>query len=166
MLKNARLLMTGLTGQLAGSIAAILAPHNEIYGLARYSKPGSREAVEALGITPIACDYTTGDFTGVPDDFDYVFHAAADCFPVDIETGLKQNAEGTGLLFNHSSAPGGGSTSRQAASTGITPTRGSPTDISTITRRPPGSTPVSPTAPANSLARQWPGRCPAFTTCR
>ena len=36
-----------------------------------------------------------------PDDFDYVFHAAADVFPVDIETGLKQNAEGTGLLLNH-----------------------------------------------------------------
>lgn len=101
MLKNARLLMTGLTGQLAGSIAAILAPHNEIYGLARYSKPGSREAVEALGITPIVCDYTSGDFAGVPNDFDYVFHAAADVFPADIEAGLKQNAEGTGLLLNH-----------------------------------------------------------------
>ena len=101
MLKNARLLMTGLTGQLAGSIAAILAPHNEIYGLARYGKPGSMEAVEALGITPVVCDYTTGDFSGVPDDFDYVFHAAADVFPVDIETGLRQNAEGTGLLLNH-----------------------------------------------------------------
>ena len=101
MLKNARLLMTGLTGQLAGSIAAILAPHNEIYGLARYSKPGSKEAVEALGITPVVCDYTTGNFDGVPGDFDYVFHAAADVFPVDIETGLRQNAEGTGLLLNH-----------------------------------------------------------------
>lgn len=101
MLKDKRLLMTGLTGQLAGSIARILAPHNEIYGLARYSKPGSREAVEALGITPLVCDYTTGHFDGVPDDFDYVFHAAADVFPPDIETGLKQNAEGTGLLLNH-----------------------------------------------------------------
>ena len=101
MLKNARLLMTGLTGQLAGSIAAILAPQNEIYGLARYSKPGSREAVEALGIIPLVCDYTSGDFTGVPDDFDYVFHAAADVFPADIETGIRQNAEGTGLLLNH-----------------------------------------------------------------
>jgi len=101
MLKDARLLMTGLTGQLGGSIAALLAPHNDVYGLARYSRPGSREAVEALGITPIVCDYTGGDFTGVPDDFDYVFHAAADVFPVDIETGLKQNAEGTGLLLNH-----------------------------------------------------------------
>jgi len=39
--------LPGFTGQLAGSIAAILAPHNEIYGLARYTRPGSREAVEA-----------------------------------------------------------------------------------------------------------------------
>ena len=101
MLKNARLVMTGMTGQLAGSIASLLAPHNEIHGLARYTKPGSRDAVEALGITPIVCDYTTGDFSGVPDDFDYVFHAGADVYPVDIEAGLKQNAEGTGLLFNH-----------------------------------------------------------------
>ncbi len=101
MLKNARLVMTGMTGQLAGSIASLLAPHNEIHGLARYTKPGSRDAVEALGITPIVCDYTTGDFSGVPDDFDYVFHAGADVYPIDIETGLKQNAEGTGLLFNH-----------------------------------------------------------------
>ena len=101
MLRNARLLMTGLTGQLAGSIAAILAPHNEIYGLARYTRPGSKEAVEALGITPVVCDYTSGDLSGVPDDVDYVFHAAADVYPVDIETGIKQNAEGTGLLFHH-----------------------------------------------------------------
>jgi nucleoside-diphosphate-sugar epimerase len=101
MLKNARLLITGLTGQLAGSIAAILAPHNEIYGLARYTRPGSREAVESLGITPVVCDYTTGDLSAVPDGIDYVFHAAADVYPADIETGIKQNAEGTGLLFNH-----------------------------------------------------------------
>lgn len=101
MLKDARLLMTGLTGQLGSSIAAILAPHNEIYGLARYGKPGSKEAVEAMGITPLVCDYTTGDFSGVPDDFDYVLHAAADVYPVDIDTGVEQNAEGTGLLFDH-----------------------------------------------------------------
>ena len=101
MLKNARLLMTGLTGQLGSSIAALLAPHNDIYGLARYTQPGSKAAVEALGITPLVCDYTTGDFSGVPDDFDYVLHAAADVYPADIDIGVHQNAEGTGLLFNH-----------------------------------------------------------------
>jgi nucleoside-diphosphate-sugar epimerase len=90
-----------MTGQVGGSIASLLAPHNEIHGLARYGKEGSKEAVEAMGITPIVCDYSTGNFDGVPDDFDYVLHIAADVYPVDIDTGVRQNAEGTGLLFNH-----------------------------------------------------------------
>ena len=158
--------MTGLTGQLAGSIAAILAPHNEIYGLARYSKPGSKEAVEALGIIPIVCDYTSGDFTGVPNDFDYVFHAAADVFPADIETGLKQNAEGTGLLLHHLNGPGPGSTSRPAGCTGTTPTRGTPIRRRTAAAEASASIPASRTAPASSPARRWPGRCPASTRCR
>jgi len=101
MLKGARVLMTGITGQVGSSIARILAPHNEILGLARFSREGSREAVEAMGIAPIACDYTTGNFDGVPDDVDYVLHFAADVFPPDIDTGVQQNAEGAGLLFNH-----------------------------------------------------------------
>ncbi len=167
MLKNARLLMTGLTGQLAGSIAAILAPHNEIYGLARYSKPGSKEAVEALGIIPIVCDYTSGDFTGVPNDFDYVFHAAADVFPADIETGLKQNAEGTGLLLQPPQAG-------QSLDLRLDQRRvlGPPRPVvrlqgdRPLRRKRPGSTPVSRTAPASSPARRSPGRCLASTACR
>ena len=101
MLTGARVLMTGMTGQVGASIGALLAPHNEIYGLARYSKAGSEAQVRAMGITPIACDYTRGDFSGVPNDFDYVLHVAADVFPADIDTGVRQNAEGAGLLFNH-----------------------------------------------------------------
>jgi UDP-glucuronate 4-epimerase len=101
MLKGARLLMTGVTGQVGESLARLLAPHNEIHGLARYTKPGSREAVAAIGVTPVACDYTTGDFTGVPDDFDYVLHVAADVYPESMDVGVAQNAEGAGLLFNH-----------------------------------------------------------------
>jgi UDP-glucuronate 4-epimerase len=101
MLKGARLAMTGITGQVGESLARLLAPHNEIHGLARYTKPGSREAVEAIGVTPVACDYTSGDFTGVPDDFDYVLHVAADVYPASMDVGVTQNAEGAGLLFNH-----------------------------------------------------------------
>jgi UDP-glucuronate 4-epimerase len=101
MLKGARLLMTGMTGQVGSSIASILAPHNDIYGMARYSQAGSKAQAEAMGVTPIVCDYTSGDFQGVPNDFDYVLHIAADVRPVDIDTGVRQNAEGTGLLFNH-----------------------------------------------------------------
>jgi nucleoside-diphosphate-sugar epimerase len=101
MLHNSRVLMTGVTGQVAGALAGTLAADNEVFGLARFSRPGSRAAVTDLGVTPIACDYTTGTLDGVPDDVDYVLHAGADLAPVDLETGLRQNADATGLLFNH-----------------------------------------------------------------
>jgi UDP-glucuronate 4-epimerase len=101
MLKGKRVVMTGITGQVGASIASILAPHNEIVGLARYGREGSKEEAEAIGVEPLVCDYTKGDFEGVPDDFEYVVHLAADTWPVDIDTGIQQNAEGTGLLFNH-----------------------------------------------------------------
>ncbi|MDB5447009.1 MAG: NAD-dependent epimerase/dehydratase [Phenylobacterium sp.] len=101
MLEGARVLMTGMTGQVGASIGALLAPHNEIHGLARYSNAGSEAQVRAMGITPIVGDYTTGDFSGVPNDFDYVLHVAADVYPADIDTGVRQNAEGAGLLLNH-----------------------------------------------------------------
>ncbi len=101
MLKNARLLMTGITGQVGSSVAALLAPHNEIWGLARFTKPESKAAVKAIGVKPLPCDYVAGNFEGVPDDFDYVLHIAADTFPVNFDVGVRQNGEGTGLLFNH-----------------------------------------------------------------
>jgi nucleoside-diphosphate-sugar epimerase len=101
MLKNARVLMTGVTGQVAASIGALLAPENEVHGFARFSNPQSRARVEALGMRPITGDYTSGDLSMLPNDYDYVLHLAADTFPADIDTGVRQNAEGTGRLFNH-----------------------------------------------------------------
>jgi nucleoside-diphosphate-sugar epimerase len=101
MLRGARVLMTGVTGQVGSSIARLLAPHNEILGLARFTREGAREEVAALGVTPVVGDYTSGDLDGVPADVDYVVHVAADVYPADMETGLRQNAEGTGLLLHH-----------------------------------------------------------------
>lgn len=101
MLSGKRLLLTGMTGQLGESLALGLAPHNEVWGLARFTASGSRERVEAMGIRTIACDYTAGRFDEVPDDFDYVLHAAASVNPASSEEGIVQNAEGTGLLLAH-----------------------------------------------------------------
>jgi nucleoside-diphosphate-sugar epimerase len=101
MLKGKRIAITGLTGQIGAAVVDLLAPHNEIIGLARYTREGSREEAEAAGVQAVPCDYTTGNFDGVPSDVDYVIHIAADVYPKDFDTGVHQNAVGTGLLFNH-----------------------------------------------------------------
>src|SRR5690606_14906863 len=101
MLKGKKILLTGMTGQLGESLALGLAPHNEVWGLARFTAAGSRERVEAMGVRPISCDYTANNFEGVPDDFEYVLHAAAAVSPKSSEEGMVQNAEGTGFLLAH-----------------------------------------------------------------
>jgi UDP-glucuronate 4-epimerase len=101
MLRGARIALTGITGQVGGSLAAGLAADNDVLGLARFTRPGSREEVAALGVTPVPCDYVSGDFAGVPTEVDYVLHVGADTNPATLEGGIEQNAVGTGRLFHH-----------------------------------------------------------------
>ena len=102
MLRNEKILITGPAGQIAYPICAALAPHNEVWGIARFSEPGSRERVEQLGVTTRVVDLAVGDFTDVPDDFTYVLHLAAYLGPgTDYDVALRTNAEGTGLLLHH-----------------------------------------------------------------
>jgi nucleoside-diphosphate-sugar epimerase len=82
-------------------LATGLAADNEVFGLARFTRSGSREAVESMGVVPVACDYVHGDFAGVLDDVDYVIHVAADTDPATLDIGIEQNAIGTGRLFHH-----------------------------------------------------------------
>jgi len=73
-----------------------------VWGIARFSEEGSRDKVDGLGVTTVACDIATGDFTGVPDDFTYVVHLAAFQGPgLDFDHAITVNAEGTGLLLAH-----------------------------------------------------------------
>lgn len=100
MLSGHKILLTGLTGQVGGTFADALAPHNEVYGLARYTRPGSREHAEARGIRTIVGDFATNDLDAVPDDIDYVIHLAANTKPGTAEVAMTQNAEGTGFLMH------------------------------------------------------------------
>jgi len=101
MITGARILITGATGQIGGDFADDLAPRNEVWAIARYSRPGSRERLESIGVKTVAGDFAEGDFGGLPDDFDYVLHFAANTKPGVAEVGMVQNAEGTGLLMHH-----------------------------------------------------------------
>lgn len=102
MLQGEKILVTGPAGQIAAPLCQYLAPHNEVWGIARFSAPGSRDEVEAMGVTTRVVDLGDADFGEVPDDFTYVLHLAAAIGPsADYDQSLRVNAEATGLLLAH-----------------------------------------------------------------
>ena len=100
MLSGEKVLVTGPGGRIAFGIAKTLAADNEVWGIARFSDPAVRAEVEAVGVRTQSVDLGDPDFSGLPDDFTYLLHIAAD-FSEDYERGLRVNAEGTGLLLSH-----------------------------------------------------------------
>ena len=100
MLEDQKILITGPAGRIAFGIARMLAPDNEVWGIARFSDPAARAEVEALGVTTRAIDLGEPDFSDLPSDFTHLLHIAAD-FGEDYERALRVNAEGTGLLLSH-----------------------------------------------------------------
>jgi nucleoside-diphosphate-sugar epimerase len=100
VLSGEKILVTGPAGRIAYGISKTLATDNEVWGIARFSDPSARAEVETLGVTTRAVDLSDPDFGGLPSDFTYLLHIAAD-FGEDYERGLRVNAEGTGLLLSH-----------------------------------------------------------------
>jgi nucleoside-diphosphate-sugar epimerase len=100
VLSGEKVLITGPAGRIAFGLARSLVGDNEVWGIARFSDPATRDEVDALGVTTRAVDIGDGDFGDLPTDFTYVLHIAAD-FSDDYERGLRVNAEGTGLLLAH-----------------------------------------------------------------
>ena len=101
MLKGEKILITGVTGKIAFPIARALAPENEVWGVARLQKPGDEERLRDAGIRPLALDVADGDFSALPDDFSYVFHAAVDTGQGDWGKCVKTNAQHSGDLLYH-----------------------------------------------------------------
>lgn len=101
MLDNEKILITGATGKIAFPIARALAGRNEVWGAARFSKPADRDKLIAAGIRPLQLDMASGDFSAVPDDFTYVFHAAVDPGAADWRRCVQTNAHNSGTLLHH-----------------------------------------------------------------
>jgi len=101
-LRGKKILITGPAGQIAFPMARALAEANEVWGIARFSQPDSRERVEAIGVTTRVVDLADPDLTELPTDFDYVLHLAASIVDgYDSDTAIRINAEGTGALMSH-----------------------------------------------------------------
>lgn len=93
-----RILVTGVTGQVALPIARALAREHEVFGLARFRRAGERERVEAAGVRPVAGDLAAGELDEVPADPDAVLHFAV-AKSGRWELDLAANVEGLGLLM-------------------------------------------------------------------
>ena len=102
MLSGEKILVTGPAGQIAFPLAEALARDNEVWGIARFGNPATRDEVKAAGITTRTGDLGSGDLGDLPDDFTYVLHLAALMAPdKDYDEAIRVNAEGTGLLLSH-----------------------------------------------------------------
>ncbi len=102
MVSGEKILVTGVSGQIAFPMARHLAGDNEVWGLARFADPATRDRVEAAGITTVACDLASGDLSAVPDDFTLLVHLAAYQGPgLDYDLALTQNADATGFVMRH-----------------------------------------------------------------
>jgi nucleoside-diphosphate-sugar epimerase len=102
MLKNEKILITGITSATAKVLAGPLAGDNEVWGVARFSKPGQREAVEAMGVKAVPLDLGNPDLSVLPEDFTYVLHLAYFRSPnPDFEEAFRINGDGTGFIFRH-----------------------------------------------------------------
>ena len=69
-------LVTGVTGMVAGPVAAQLAAAgNTVYGAARFKDPAQREVHEAAGVQTVRLDLESRDFAVVPDGLDFTARA-------------------------------------------------------------------------------------------
>ena len=99
-LRDARILVTGATGQVALPVALGLAADNDVIAIARFTDAAARERLEAAGVQCVAVDLARGSLESVPADIDYVCNFAvvkSNKWDVD----LAGNAEAAGLLMAH-----------------------------------------------------------------
>ncbi len=101
MIQGEKVLITGATGKIGFPIARALAPTNEVWGAARLRTPEDHDRLTGAGITPVPLDMSGGDFSCLPNDFAYVFHAAVDPGSGDWERCLETNAQNSGQLLHH-----------------------------------------------------------------
>ncbi|OBI85432.1 NAD-dependent epimerase/dehydratase family protein [Mycobacterium asiaticum] len=99
-MRDSKILITGVTGQVAAPVALALAADNEVWGVARFTDSATRSTLEQSGVRCAAVNLAAGDFTGLPADFDYVLNLAV-AKSGKWDRDLAANAESVGLLMAH-----------------------------------------------------------------
>jgi UDP-glucuronate 4-epimerase len=99
-LTGRKIVITGVTGQVARPLAVALAQENEVYGAARFSDADARVALEASGVRCVPVDLLSGDVSGLPVDADVVLHFAV-AKTNHWEHDLAANSGGLASLMEH-----------------------------------------------------------------
>jgi nucleoside-diphosphate-sugar epimerase len=99
-LTGSRIVVTGATGQVALPVARALAAENDVTAVARFKDAAKRSVLDAAGVRCVSADLTSGDFSDVPADVDYVLNfAVVKSGKWDLD--LAGNAEAAALLLAH-----------------------------------------------------------------
>ena len=94
------ILVTGVTGQVAETVATRLSADHDVVGLARFTDEAARERLEGAGVRCLAVDLVGADFSDVPTGVDAILNfAVVKTQRWDLD--LRANAEGPGLLMAH-----------------------------------------------------------------
>ena len=83
-----KILVTGVTSEVAKPVALALAKDNEVYGAARWRDAATREPFEAGGVKPVYLDVVKGALDDLPEQVDYVAHFAvvkSGKWPIDLD---------------------------------------------------------------------------------
>jgi UDP-glucuronate 4-epimerase len=98
-----KIVITGVTGQVARPLALKLAAENQVYGAARFQDQAARDALTAGGVRCVPIDLLAGEVASLPADADYVLHFAV-AKSNDWETDLRANSGGLAYLMEHHQA--------------------------------------------------------------
>jgi UDP-glucuronate 4-epimerase len=73
-LSGEKVLVVGVTGQVALPLARSLAADNEVWGIARFSDPAARAALEDAGVHCHQVDLEAPELLALPEDFTYALN--------------------------------------------------------------------------------------------
>ena len=99
-LRGKSIVVTGVTGQVAGPVAVALARENKVVGAARFKDGAARDRLEGAGVRCVPIDLATGDVAALPSDADYVINFAV-AKTNDWELDLQANSGGLAWLMEH-----------------------------------------------------------------